>query len=47
MIFLKLIIICVLMILVLVPIMLMLGLILSVQKITECIKEIKKIRRKK
>lgn len=47
MIFLKLIIICVLMILVLVPIMLVLGLILSVQKITECIKEIKKIRRKK
>lgn len=47
MIFLKLIIICVLMILILVPIMLVLGLILSVQKITECIKEIKKIRRKK
>ena len=47
MIFLKLIIICVLMILILVPIMLALGLILSVQKITECIKEIKKIRRKK
>ena len=47
MIFLKLIIICVLMILILVPIMLVLGLIFSVQKITECIKEIKKIRRKK
>lgn len=47
MIFLKLIIICVLMILILVPIMLALGLILSVQKITEGIKEIKKIRRKK